>query len=40
MLTRDQIIRDTRSKAGTLPAVLVVYGMILGTMIATGCAMV
>ena len=39
MLTRDEIIRDARSRAGTLPAVFVVYGILLATMALTGMAM-
>ncbi len=38
-MTRDEIIRDARSRAGTFPAVLVVYGLIVATLIATGMAM-
>ncbi|WP_323765941.1 hypothetical protein [Marinovum sp.] len=39
MMTRDEIIRDARSRAGTLPAVFIVYGVLLATMVATGMAM-
>ncbi len=39
MMTRDEIIRDARTRAGTLPAVFVVYGILLATMLATGMAM-
>lgn len=39
-MTRDEMIRDTRTRAGTLPAVLVVYGILVGTLVATGMAMV
>lgn len=38
MMTRDEFIRDARTRAGTLPAVFVVYGILLATMIATGMA--
>lgn len=40
MLTRDEVIRDARSRAGTLPAVLVVYGILVATLIGTGMAIV
>lgn len=39
MMTRDEIIRDARTRAGTLPAVFIVYGVLLATMVATGMAM-
>ncbi|MDO6730550.1 hypothetical protein Q4577_11015 [Marinovum sp. 2_MG-2023] len=37
--TRDEWIRDVRSRAATLPAVFIVYGFLVITMIATGMAM-
>lgn len=40
MLTRDEMIRDQRTRAGTFPAVLVVYGVLVGTLVATGMAIV
>ena len=39
MMPRAEIIRDARTRAGTLPAVFVVYGILLATMVATGMAM-
>lgn len=39
MLTRDELIRDARSRAGTLPAVLIVYAVLVGTMVAAGLSM-
>ena len=38
-MSRDEIIRDARARAGTFPAVLVVYGLIVATLSATGIAM-
>jgi hypothetical protein len=32
MLTRDDMIREYRSRAGTLPALLLIYGVLLGTL--------
>ncbi len=40
MLTKDALIRETRNRAGTLPALLVIYSLIVGTMVATGFAIV
>lgn len=40
MLTRDEVIRDARSRAGTLPAVFVVYGILVATLIGTGMAII
>lgn len=40
MLTRDEVIRDVRNRAGTFPAVLVVYGILVATLIGTGMAIV
>lgn len=39
MPTRDEFIRDTRRRAGTFPAVVFVYAILLGTLVATGLAM-
>ena len=39
MPNRDEMIRDTRTRAGTFPAVLIVYALLLGTLVATGLAM-
>lgn len=35
-MTRDQLIREYNNRRGTLPALLCVYGLILGTMLLTG----
>lgn len=40
MLTRDEMIRDERTRAGTLPSVLVLYGVLVGTLVATAMAIV
>ena len=32
MLTRDDMIRESQHRSGTLPGLLVVYGAIIGTM--------
>ncbi|WP_269432944.1 hypothetical protein [Aliiruegeria sabulilitoris] len=32
MLTRDDMIREYRSRAGTLPALLLVYSVLLSTL--------
>lgn len=39
MLTRDDMIREYRSRAGTLPALLLVYGVLVGTMALSASAM-
>ena len=39
-LTKDQLIREYQNRKGTLPALLMVYGMIVGTMVLTGISMV
>ena len=39
-MTRDQLIRETRTRAGSLPGFLVVYAVILGTMVLCAQAMV
>ncbi len=40
MLTRDKLIRETRTRGGTLPALLVVYGTLIATMALTALAIV
>ncbi|NRP12542.1 hypothetical protein XMM379_002912 [Aliiroseovarius sp. xm-m-379] len=40
MLTRDEMIRDDRNRAGTLPAVLFLYGILVGTLVLTGMAVI
>lgn len=40
MLTRDTLIREARMRGGNLPAFLVVYVMLLGTMLGTALAIV
>ncbi|WP_280637754.1 MULTISPECIES: hypothetical protein [unclassified Shimia] len=40
MLTRDEVIRDNRTRAGTFPAVILLYGILLGTLVLTGMAVV
>ncbi len=32
MLTRDDMIREYRSRAGTLPALLLIYGVLISTL--------
>ncbi|PRY22553.1 hypothetical protein CLV78_10693 [Aliiruegeria haliotis] len=32
MLTRDDMIREYRSRAGTFPALLLVYGVLVSTL--------
>ncbi len=32
MLTRDDMIREYRSRAGTLPALLMIYAVLLATL--------
>ncbi|MEM9427256.1 MAG: hypothetical protein AAGA06_11200 [Pseudomonadota bacterium] len=39
MLTRDKLIREARMRGGNLPAFLVIYGLIVGTMVGTALAM-
>ena len=38
MLTRDQLIREYRARSGSLPALLLVYLAIVGTMAGTAYA--
>lgn len=40
MLTKDALIREYRDRAGSLPALLVVYAMIVATMLVTAWAIV
>ena len=40
MLTRDTLLRQARTRGGNLPAFLVVYVMLLGTMLGTALAIV
>ena len=40
MLTRDDLIREYRTRRGTLPALLCVYLLLIGTMAATAFAIV
>ncbi|WP_424929258.1 hypothetical protein [Amaricoccus tamworthensis] len=35
MLTRDSLIREYRARSGTFSALLLVYALIIGTMVAT-----
>lgn len=38
-MTRDQLNRELRMHSATWPVVLVVYGMIVGTMVLTAMSM-
>ncbi|MEM9343416.1 MAG: hypothetical protein AAGA87_10255 [Pseudomonadota bacterium] len=40
MLTKDQLIREVRARGATLPAVLLVYGLLVATMVGTALAIV
>ena len=40
MLTRDTLIREARVRGGNLPALLMVYVILLGTMVGTAFAIV
>jgi len=40
IMTRDDLIREYKERSGTWPALVAVYGLILGTMVLTGVAMV
>lgn len=40
MLTRDALIRETRNRAGTLPALLVIYVALVATMAGTAMAII
>ena len=39
MITRDQLIREYRTRGASWPALVVVYSMLVGTMIVTAMAM-
>lgn len=39
MITREQLIRETRARGASWPALVVVYGMIMATMILSAMAM-
>ena len=39
-MNKDQLIREYQNRRGTLPALLGVYGLIFGTMLATGYAII
>ena len=38
MMTRDKMIREARMRGGNLPALVLVYGVIVGTMVGTALA--
>ncbi|WP_280636585.1 hypothetical protein [Shimia sp. R10_1] len=38
MLTRDDLIRDQRTRGGSFFSVLFVYGILVGTLVLTGMA--
>ncbi|MEM9430271.1 MAG: hypothetical protein AAGA32_12335 [Pseudomonadota bacterium] len=38
MLTREKLIREFNDRRASWPALLVVYGILVGTMIATAMA--
>ncbi len=40
MLTRDTLIREARMRGGNLPAFVLVYALLLGTMFGTALAIV
>ena len=40
MLTRDDLIREHRARRGTLPALLVVYLILIATMAGTALAII
>ena len=40
MLTRDDLIRETRSRSASWPALVFVYGIIVGTLVLTANAIV
>ncbi|SMC10511.1 hypothetical protein ROA7745_00318 [Roseovarius aestuarii] len=39
-MTRDELNRELRMHSATFPAVLIVYGMIIGTMVLSAMAIV
>lgn len=40
MLTRDDLIQEARARGGNLPALILVYGAIVGTMVGTAFAII
>ena len=40
MLTRDDLIRETRGRGGNLPALLLVYLVLLGAMAGSALAII
>ena len=40
MLTREKLIREYNDRAGSWPALVLVYGVILGTMALTAHAII
>ncbi len=38
MLTRDTLIREYRARGATLPGLLILYAMLIGTMALTAMA--
>jgi hypothetical protein len=38
-MTRDQWIREQRARGGSLPALLIVYGLLVATMVLTAASM-
>lgn len=40
MLTRDQMIREARSRKGNWPGLLMVYGVLVGTLAWTASVIV
>ena len=40
MLTKDQLIREYRNAGASWPALVVVYGLLLGTMVLSASAMI
>ncbi len=39
-MTRDELNRELRMHSATFPAVLIVYGVILGTMVVSAMAII
>ncbi|WP_256369752.1 hypothetical protein [Tropicimonas sp. IMCC6043] len=40
MLTRDYMIREYRARAGTLPALLMIYGVLVATLAVSASAII
>ena len=40
MMTRDDLIREAQNRRGTLPALVLVYMALVGTLVATAYAIV